>query len=277
MAAGDSAGPLYRSLADRLRFARRIAGMTQRDLAAAIGVRGTQVGRYETGAAAISAATLLRMAVVLDVPVGWLYGVEDSDNWPDTLLAELFRDPQMPALVSSFRAIPDDRSRRLVLDLAGGLAARAPRRMAEKRSTDATPPPPVPVPADGPRPHALLVDDAPDVLVVVGAFLRSGGFDVTRAPGAGEALEILGGDAPVDVLVTDYAMPDMSGLELVRRAGQLRPGLGAVMITVFAADLAVKVGQRPGLVILSKPFARGDLLNAVRAVLAPAAAGMGGH
>jgi CheY-like chemotaxis protein/transcriptional regulator with XRE-family HTH domain len=277
MAAGDSAGPLYRSLADRLRFARRIAGMTQRDLAAAIGVRGTQVGRYETGAAAISAATLLRMAVVLDVPVGWLYGVEDSDNWPDTLLAELFRDPQMPALVSSFRAIPDDRSRRLVLDLAGGLAARAPRRMAEKRSTDAAPPPPVPVPADGPRPHALLVDDAPDVLVVVGAFLRSGGFDVTRAPGAGEALEILGGDAPVDVLVTDYAMPDMSGLELVRRAGQLRPGLGAVMITVFAADLAVKVGQRPGLVILSKPFARGDLLNAVRAVLAPAAAGMGGH
>jgi CheY-like chemotaxis protein/transcriptional regulator with XRE-family HTH domain len=277
MAAGDSAGPLYRSLADRLRFARRIAGMTQRDLAAAIGVRGTQVGRYETGAAAISAATLLRMAVVLDVPVGWLYGVEDSDNWPDTLLAELFRDPQMPALVSSFRAIPDDRSRRLVLDLAGGLAARAPRRMAEKRSTDAAPPPPVPVPADGPRPHALLVDDAPDVLVVVGAFLRSGGFDVTRASGAGEALEILGGDAPVDVLVTDYAMPDMSGLELVRRAGQLRPGLGAVMITVFAADLAVKVGQRPGLVILSKPFARGDLLNAVRAVLAPAAAGMGGH
>jgi len=277
MAAGDSAGPLYRSLADRSRFARRIVGMTQRDLAAAIGVRGTQVGRYETGAAAISAATLLRMAVVLDVPVGWLYGVEDSDNWPDTLLAELFRDPQMPALVSSFRAIPDDRSRRLVLDLAGGLAARAPRRMAEKRSTDAAPPPPVPVPADGPRPHALLVDDAPDVLVVVGAFLRSGGFDVTRAPGAGEALEILGGDAPVDVLVTDYAMPDMSGLELVRRAGQLRPGLGAVMITVFAADLAVKVGQRPGLVILSKPFARGDLLNAVRAVLAPAAAGMGGH
>ncbi len=125
----------------------------------------------------------------------------------------------------------------------------------------------------GARNRALLVDDAPDVLVVVGAFLRSGGYDVVRAHDAEAALNALRRDEPLDVLVTDYAMPGMSGLELVRRARDLRPGLAAVVITAFAADLALDAGRPSGVTVLAKPFARAELLNAVRAVCTGAEAG----
>ena len=263
--AGRTAGPLYRSLADRLRFARRVAGMTQRDVAAAIGSRPAQVRRYETGAAPISAATMLRLAVALDAPLSWLYGVDDSDHWPDTLIAALFRDPQMPGLVGAFSRIADAEARRMVVTVAEGLANR-PRR--------APPPgPPQLGPCDGRRRRALLVDDTPDVLIVVGAFLRAGGFEVVRVHGAEAALKVIDAGEPLDVLVTDYAMPEMDGIELVRRATALRPGLAAVVITAFAADLALAAGRMPNLLVLAKPFARIDLLSSVRTVCARAEAG----
>ena len=259
-----------RSLADRVRFARHIAGMSQHELAAAIGSRVSQVRRYETGAAGISAVTLLRIAVALDVPVGWLYGVDDSDHWPDTLLETLFQDPQIPTLVSAFTRITDGEARRQLLAMADGLGVENTPK-----------PPPAPPravlerPSGERRERVLLVDDAPDVLVVVGAFLRSGGYDVVRANGAGVALDILARGEPIDVLVTDYAMPDMNGLELVRRAAALRPGLPALIITVFAADLALAAGRLPHVIVLAKPFARADLLTAVNSICARAVAGHG--
>lgn len=270
---GRTAGPFDRSLADRVRFARRVAGMSQHDLAAAIGSRVSQVRRYETGMASISAATLLRIAVALDAPLGWLYGVEDADHWPDTLLASLLHDEDMPALVNAFAGIADSEARQMVLSMARGLNAAG---TAAAAPPDLSPPArPVcrPMPA-GPGRRALLVDDAPDVLVVVGAFLRSGGFEVVHAGGAEAALETIRRDAPLDVLVTDYAMPDISGLELVRLAKELRPGLAAVVITAFAADLALDARRLPGVMVLAKPFARTDLLNAVHIVCGSVEAGV---
>ncbi len=263
---GHTVEPFHQSLAGRVRFARRIAGLSQRELAAAVGSRVSQVRRYESGEAAISAATLLRIAVALDVPVAWLYGVDDSDLWPDTLLAALFQDPQIPALVSAFSRIADDESRRLLLFMADGLGIESQPGGQEP----ATPPPCEPA---VPRRRAMLVDDAPDVLVVVGAFLRSGGYDVVRVHTAEAALELLSGGEPVDVLVTDYAMPGMDGLELVRRATSQRPGLAAVVITAFSADLALSAGRLPDVVVLAKPFARADLLGAMQSVCARALAG----
>ncbi len=269
--AGRISGPFDRSLADRVRFARRIAGMSQRDLATAIGSRVPQVRRYETGTTSISAATLLRIAVALDAPLGWLYGVDDSDHWPDTLLASVLQDKQMPALVSAFARIDDADARNLVLTMVQGLVNRSQPRP----QIPAFPPPAAPLP-DGRRKRALLVDDAPDVLVVVGAFLRTGGFDVVRAHGPEAALDIIRRDEPLDVLVTDYEMPGMSGLELVRRATDVRPGLPALVITAFAAEMALAAGRMPGVLTLAKPFARTDLLNAVSAVCAGAEAGARG-
>ena len=263
---GRTAGPFYRSLADRVRFARHIAGVSQRELAAAIGSRVSQVRRYETGAAVISAATLLRIAVALDAPLAWLYGVDDSDHWPDALLAVLFRDPQIPALVSAFSRIADDEGRRRLLAVANGLGGGDGQVIEDRTAA-------LPGPPGERRRRAMLVDDAPDVLLVVGAFLRSGGYDVVRVHGAEAALDLLARGEAFDVLVTDYAMPGMNGLELVRRAIGLRPGLGALVITAFAAEFALAAGRSPDVAVLAKPFARAELLDAMGSVCAGAEAG----
>jgi len=258
--AGQTDGSFRRSLADRVRFARRVAGMSRRAFAAAIDSCVSRVRRYESGEADISAAVLLRIAVTLDVPPGWLYGIDDNDHWPDTQLTAMLQDPQMPDLVSAFTRITDAQARRRVLALA--------RDLADRRGGAVAPPPEAAPAPTGGRQRILLVDDAPDVLLVVGAFLRSGGYEVVRAHDAEAALDIIGGTEALDVLVTDYAMPGMSGLELARRTVGLRAGLAVVVITAYAADLALAAGRPAGTVVLAKPFARADLLNAIRSVCA---------
>src|ERR1700761_3078582 len=62
----------------------------------------------------------------------------------------------------------------------------------------------------------LCVDDASDVLLSLAWFLRNEGFKVETAGSAGEALQSTLSHRP-DLIVTDYAMPGMTGLELCRR------------------------------------------------------------
>jgi transcriptional regulator with XRE-family HTH domain len=122
-----------RALVDRVRFARLIAGMNQRQLASAIGMRPPQLRRLENGASSISAATLLRIAVAVDAPIGWLYGVDDNDYWPDSALASLLRDPRMPELVTAFSRLSNDEARRLAIAMLQGLGnldGQAPARRA---------------------------------------------------------------------------------------------------------------------------------------------------
>src|SRR5271155_5119689 len=60
-------------LGKRLRRRRRLLGLTQQQLAQAVGVRFQQIQKYECGANRISAARLWRIAAALEVPVGYFY------------------------------------------------------------------------------------------------------------------------------------------------------------------------------------------------------------
>jgi CheY-like chemotaxis protein len=86
------------------------------------------------------------------------------------------------------------------------------------------------------RPTALLVDDHPDVLVGIGAFLNAAGYDVVRAPSGDEALACLSSGQRFALLVTDYAMPGLNGVDLVRQALEQFPDLKALIITGFPSD-----------------------------------------
>jgi CheY-like chemotaxis protein len=127
------------------------------------------------------------------------------------------------------------------------------------------------VPEDSATPSApvsgriLLVDDSSDVLVTVGAFLEKAGFTVIRANCGDRALAQLAQGGPVDVLVTDYAMPGLNGAELIARARLLQPGLRALIITGYAA---VGYEAADGTTILHKPFHRRALIEALQRVLA---------
>jgi len=122
----------------------------------------------------------------------------------------------------------------------------------------------------------LLVDDHEAARATIAALLREAGHSVTEASDAFSLLEILK-TAPRDfnVLVTDYAMPALSGAELIRKARELVPGLNAVIITGYAeAELASSCPE--DVQVLIKPFKPEQLLlalhNAQLQSVCPAAA-----
>jgi CheY-like chemotaxis protein len=117
---------------------------------------------------------------------------------------------------------------------------------------------PVAVTASGEWPRVLLVDDAPDVLVVLGAFLEGAGLRVRKASSGDEALRIIGSDEVLDAIVTDNAMPGLSGADLLMQAAQLRPSLPGLIIT--GAVEARNLLELPATVdIMAKPFRREEL------------------
>jgi CheY-like chemotaxis protein len=115
---------------------------------------------------------------------------------------------------------------------------------------------------DGPSLTILLVDDHPEVRVTTAALLREIGHSVIEAPTGAEALELLrSSDHAFDLLLSDYAMPQLSGTEIVTLAREFRPDLPALLITGYADN---EVRERPEDVpILSKPFTLPDLAAAV--------------
>lgn len=128
-------------------------------------------------------------------------------------------------------------------------------------------------PSDPTRPRLqeriLLVEDEPLVLQYATAQLANFGYRVTSAAAGPEALGILEQDRDFDLLFTDVVLPrGMSGVELVRRARILCPGLKVLMTSGYSED-AFQLHGRPeaGTVMLAKPYRRQELADAVRRAL----------
>ena len=109
----------------------------------------------------------------------------------------------------------------------------------------------------------LLVDDHPEVRTTTAAMLAELGHSVIEAANGREALVALeNGAACCDLLISDYAMPYISGTELVRQARQVIPEVPAIIITGYAETDAVR--DRPEDVeILLKPFRENALRQAL--------------
>ncbi|MEA3003505.1 MAG: hypothetical protein QOH81_2293 [Sphingomonadales bacterium] len=116
----------------------------------------------------------------------------------------------------------------------------------------------------------LLVDDHEGVRETTAALLDDLGHDVVQAGDGGEVLAILGADeagAGFDLLISDYAMPHLSGAEVIRQAREMRPGLPAIIITGYAD--AQSISRRPeGVQILAKPFTPDQLTAAIASAVA---------
>ncbi len=103
----------------------------------------------------------------------------------------------------------------------------------------------------------LLVDDDPLVCTGTAAMLEDLGHAVVEASSACQALAIMDSGRRVDVIITDYAMPGMSGLELARRLMQTFPNLPVILASGYA-DFADGEAQA-AFSRLTKPFAQEDL------------------
>lgn len=114
-----------------------------------------------------------------------------------------------------------------------------------------------------PGAHILLVDDSTSLRELTQIHLLDEGYQVTSASGAAEALELIAKtDQRFDVIVTDFAMPKISGIELIRRARELHSTWPAVMITGYA-DAEALVDRPNNITVLSKPFSTKALVEAI--------------
>lgn len=118
-------------------------------------------------------------------------------------------------------------------------------------------------------PTILVVDDSPDERMLIANQLAEGGYSGIEIASSGEeALHRLS-QGGVDLLVTDFVMPGLDGLQLMNRALEIDPRLeGRVLIVtggmygrVDALAFAASTD------VLTKPFHMGQLLSAVESLL----------
>ncbi len=109
----------------------------------------------------------------------------------------------------------------------------------------------VPAAPHGQGQHVLYVDDDPVMGVLVQALLERAGYRVTCSADPRAALDLAcASNDPVDLLVTDYNMPELSGLDLVRALQQRRPGLPVVLTSGYVSDSMRLDAQRAGVLHL---------------------------
>ena len=111
----------------------------------------------------------------------------------------------------------------------------------------------------------LLVEDQDAVRRFASLALQGEGHQVSEAESGESALELAATDEHFDVLVTDVTMPGMDGQELAERVRVLRPDVGVVLMSGYAA--ASDGAPIPRSVFLQKPFAPADLLAALNRAL----------
>ena len=115
----------------------------------------------------------------------------------------------------------------------------------------------------------LVVDDEIHIVHVVAIKLRNNGFTVLSADNGADALELACREKP-DIIVTDFQMPVMTGLELIEkiRENDATKDIPVVMITARGFEITDE--QKEQLLIsecLSKPFSPKELLRCVEDVL----------
>jgi two-component system, NtrC family, response regulator PilR len=103
-------------------------------------------------------------------------------------------------------------------------------------------------------PRILVVDDERSMRELLAIVLKREGYDVLLAENGRGAIEILERE-PVDILISDIKMPDLSGVDVLRAAKKIDQDILGIMITAFAStETAVEAMRLGACDYLSKPF-----------------------
>ena len=124
-------------------------------------------------------------------------------------------------------------------------------------------------------PQVLLVEDDAELRHAISVTLKLGGIDFVAFESAEEMLAHPMPADPLPLLVTDYRLPGMTGLQLMQRVQQLHPQMPVVVMTAYAdAELAVQALKGGAKDFAIKPFLPDHFLEVIRRHL-PAAASVG--
>jgi CheY-like chemotaxis protein len=117
-------------------------------------------------------------------------------------------------------------------------------------------------------PHILVVDDDPAQCRVLEKLLTDHGYSARSTTDSVTALELLAHDH-YDVLVLDYLMPEMNGVEVFRRARDVQPNVAGVFLTAHTTIDVVFPAIDAGVErVLPKPVDTRELLPVIQELLA---------
>jgi DNA-binding response OmpR family regulator len=136
---------------------------------------------------------------------------------------------------------------------AGVAAGEAPRHETVKARPDR-------------RRHVLFADDEAGLAAIVQRLMMLEGFDVTICSGGEEALAKFDPDEH-DLVLTDYGMPDLTGLQVAAAVRRRSPTTPVVLVTGWGSDLDSNAPPAGVTAVVSKPFRLGTLVETVRSAL----------
>jgi len=130
-------------------------------------------------------------------------------------------------------------------------------------------PAPAPAGTAGQGEHVLVVDDDPAIGLIVERLLQTAGYRVTLFEQSPAALtELRHNAAAYDLLLSDFNMPELSGLELAQASAELRPELPVVISSGYLSDEVRQAAREAGVkALLQKEFSVEQLPALVRRVL----------
>jgi len=116
--------------------------------------------------------------------------------------------------------------------------------------------------------RVLVVDDEALIRWSLGEQLAKAGYEVTEAADGAAALDVLRRHPPIDLVVLDLKLPDIDGLELLKRIREIAPDAPVIMMSAFATPQDVSDARQYGVAeIIAKPFDVQYLLATVHQAL----------
>lgn len=115
----------------------------------------------------------------------------------------------------------------------------------------------------------LIADDEIHIIHVVAIKLRNNGYEVVSASNGAEAYDLVSKEHP-DIIVTDYQMPLMTGIEMIERLRADEATRDVPVILLTARSFAITQEQQESLGVaacLSKPFSPKELLKSIQDTL----------
>ena len=119
------------------------------------------------------------------------------------------------------------------------------------------------------KPLIFIVDDEPLLIELASAMLQPSGYRIQTFINAEQALQAFGSDKPLpDLIITDYAMHNLTGLDLIRECRKINPRQKILLVSgTVDEEVYANSRQKPDR-FLAKPYQSKQLLGLVESLLA---------